>query len=239
MSDRKRWLVVVVYALAMAWVESAVVLYLRTMLHRLDPYQANPMPMIGNLGWVEVAREGATLIMLLTVGVLAGSTWRRRLGFTAIAFGVWDIFYYVFLKVMCGWPNTLMAWDVLFLIPLPWWGPVLSPMLIAMLMIIWGTLVTQFERTAPPMQPEIVAWGTGLAGAVVALRVFMADAMAAMPHVEMAMRNVLPKTFNWPLFGVGLMLMAAPVAQSAWHIWSPRLRPLEQKTPLAENLEIQ
>src|SRR5690349_18541742 len=63
-----RWTIVVIYAIAMAWVEAAVVYYLRTMIHRLDPYQPNPLPVIGYLGPVEAIREAATLVMLLTVG---------------------------------------------------------------------------------------------------------------------------------------------------------------------------
>jgi hypothetical protein len=219
MNERKRWLIVFVYAVAMAWMESAVVLYLRTMCHRIDPYQANPMPLIGNLGAVEVAREAATLVMLLTVGLLAGHTWRRRTGYVAMAFGVWDIFYYVFLKVMCGWPHTLMDWDVLFLIPLPWWGPVLAPMSIALLMIIWGTLASQFEHARRPVLPELMAAGTGFGGALIGLLVFMADAMAAASHGATAVRNVLPKSFNWPLFCIALLLMAAPVMQLGWQAW--------------------
>jgi hypothetical protein len=218
MNNRKRWMVILVFAVAMAWVESSVVLYLRTLLHRVEPYQAEPMPMIGHLGLVEVAREAATMVMLLTVGMLAGTTWRRRLGFTAMAFGVWDICYYLFLRVMCGWPHSVMDWDVLFLIPLPWWGPVLSPMLIALLMILWGTSVTQMERAAPPARPEIAAWAAGVLGALAGLRVFMADTLAAAPHGEMAVRSVLPRSFNWPLFGFALLLMAAPVAQSLWWV---------------------
>src|SRR5664279_3778879 len=108
MKIKRRWAVVVVFAMAMAWVESAVVLYLRTMIDRIDPYQPNPLPVIGGLGPVELARELATLIMLVTVGTLAGQTWRSRLGYAAIAFGVWDIFYYVFLNWMCGWPHSLL-----------------------------------------------------------------------------------------------------------------------------------
>jgi hypothetical protein len=234
-----RWVVVVIYAMAMAWVESAVVLYLRTMLHRLDPYQAHPMPMIGNLGGVEVVREAATLIMLLTVGFLAGKTWRGRIGYAAIAFGVWDIFYYVFLKVMCGWPHSLFDWDVLFLIPLPWWGPVISPMLIALLMILWGTLASQKEGPWPEWQPELAAWAIGLIGAGIALWVFMIDAIHAAPGEVEAVRNVLPQTFHWPLFGVGLILMGAPVFQLAWHFSGfAKARTLPQAS-LAKNLEVQ
>src|SRR5437764_8664264 len=86
MSPKKRWIVVAIYAIAMAWVESAVVFYLRTMIDRIEPYQANPLPIIGGFGRAEVIREAATMIMLLTVGMLAGGHWRSRLGFMAVAF---------------------------------------------------------------------------------------------------------------------------------------------------------
>ena len=81
------------------------------------------------------AALGATLLMIATLGLLAGSTWRRRAGYAAIAFGAWDIFYYVFLRLISGWPRTLLDWDILFLLPLPWWGPVLAPVSIALVMI--------------------------------------------------------------------------------------------------------
>ena len=83
--------------------------------------------MNGVLGPVELVREAATLVMLLAIGALAGRTGRTRLGYTAIAFGVWDVFYYVFLRMMAGWPKSLLDWDVLFLLPLPWWGPCSRP----------------------------------------------------------------------------------------------------------------
>jgi hypothetical protein len=217
MNDRKRRLVVFVYAVAMAWVEAAVVLYLRTMFHRIEPYQPNPMPMAGSMALVEIAREAATLVMLLTVGILAGHTWRSRLGYAAMAFGVWDTFYYVFLKAMCGWPHSIMDWDILFLIPLPWWGPVLAPMLVALLMIIWGTLASRSEHPRMPVLPEMAAAATGFAGGVLGLWAFMADAMAAVPQGGTAIRNVLPRSFNWPLFCGALLLMAVPVMQSIWH----------------------
>ena len=143
----------------MAWVESAVVYYLRTMIHRVEPYQPMPLPVVGGFGPVEAIREAATMVMLLTVGMLAGRNWRARIGYCAIAFGVWDIFYYVFLKAMCGWPHSLADWDILFLLPLPWWGPVWAPMAIALLMIIWGTLASEFEVVGfhPPAAAAVAA----------------------------------------------------------------------------------
>ena len=68
----------------------------------------------------------------LTVGGIAGRTRTTRLGYTAVAFGVWDICYYLFLKIMCDWPKSLFDWDILFLIPLPWWAPVIAPVSIAL-----------------------------------------------------------------------------------------------------------
>ena len=153
------------------------------------------------------------MAMLLTVGILAGKTWRARWGYAALAFGVWDIFYYVFLKVMCGWPRSLLDWDILFLIPLPWWGPVLAPMLIAALMIVWGTLATHFDRRPSSSRSSVGVWLVSLFGAGLALYTFMADAIGVVGRGVTAVREVLPDHFNWALFGVALALMAAPVIQ--------------------------
>src|SRR5256885_10537993 len=89
-----RWLIVAVFAAAMAWVESAVVFYLRTMINRIEPYQPHPLPLIGGLGPAELVREAATLLMLLMVGILAGRTWRSRFGQLAVPLAGWAVFYY-------------------------------------------------------------------------------------------------------------------------------------------------
>ena len=205
--DRTRWVIVIVFAIAMAWLEAACVLYIRTLVNRVEPYQANPLPMNQALGAVELWREAATLVMIAAVGLLAGRTWRRRAGYAAIAFGTWDIFYYVFLRIISGWPRTLLDWDILFLLPLPWWGPVLAPVCIALVMIAWGTVVTQSNAAAPR-----VHWvrALGCAGAALALGLFMIDAWRALPAGRDAVLRVLPTSFNWPLFCVALLLMASP-----------------------------
>ena len=219
-TDWRRWLTVVGYAIAMAWVESAVAYYLRTMIHRIDPYQPNPLPIIGGLGPVEMVREAATIIMLLTVGLLAGRNCRARLGYSAIAFGVWDIFYYIFLKAICGWPHSLADWDILFLLPLPWWGPVWAPMTIASLMIAWGTLASQFEP-ATSIRPRRRLWLLNFSGITIALYVFMADCLHARNGGVDAIRMVLPRHFSSMIFCAALGLMAAPVIHLGWRVWSP------------------
>jgi len=211
LSGKVRWYIVVVFAVAMAWVESAVVYYLRSMIHRLEPYQPNPLPEVGGFGQVEFIREAATLLMLLAVGVLAGRTWRSRLGFAVIAFGVWDIFYYVFLWAIYGWPHSLLDWDILFLIPLPWWGPVWAPMSIAVLMILWGTLACRSEATPTRGEGSWLEWGLCGVGMALALYTFMADSLQAVGRGVEGLRNMLPSRFNWPVFLAALVLMAVPV----------------------------
>lgn len=208
--NRTRWLMVVLFAAAMAWMEAATVYYLRVLVDRVEPYQTAPLALSGPLTTVELVREAATLLMLLSVGALAGRTMRTRLGYTSVAFGVWDILYYVFLRLMCGWPRSLFDWDVLFLLPLPWWGPVLAPCAIAALMIAWGTVATQRPVIASRDFTRL-RLGASAAGVALALYVFMTDSLQAV----LAGRNVghvLPVSFNWWLFCVALVLMAGSLA---------------------------
>jgi len=212
------WLLVVTFAAAMAWVEAACVYYLRAMVDRLQPYQANPLPLRGGLGPVEIVREAATLVMLLAVGAIAGRTRTTRLGYTAIAFGSWDVFYYLFLKIICDWPNSLFDWDILFLIPLPWWGPVIAPLSIAWLMIGWGTLVTLDAVPETVTSASSTSWRFSALGTALALYVFMAESFDAVSQGLSGVGTVLPTVFNWPLFALAVTLMAAPVAQLAWRL---------------------
>ena len=220
--ERARWMLVVTFAAGMAWVEAACVYYLRVMVDRVEPYQPDPLPIRGILGEVELVREGATLLMLAMTGMLAGRTWRARLGYAAIAFGAWDILYYVFLRIISGWPASLFDWDILFLLPLPWWGPVLAPVSIASLMIVWGTLVTQWQDGIPAACFTGASWAVSGAGVLLTLGVFMADSIRALPGELDTVRQVLPTAFNWPVFGAALALIATPLAHTGWRSLSSR-----------------
>ncbi|HEY3883844.1 MAG TPA: hypothetical protein VGL62_01455 [Vicinamibacterales bacterium] len=223
-SARARWAIVMTFAIAMAWVEAASVFYIRALVDRVEPYQPHPLPINQALGSVELLREAATLIMIAALGLLAGRTWRRRAGYAAIAFGAWDIFYYVFLRLISGWPKTLLDWDILFLLPLPWWGPVLAPVSIALVLIVWGTLATASRQDPVGARWP---WALGWTGIALALAAFTADAWRALPGGREAVLQVLPTRFDWPLFWVALLLMSAPVVSACR--WSR----LSSRTPRA------
>lgn len=212
MSAWRRWWAVVLFAIGMAYVEAASVVYIRTAVGRVEPYQRSPLVMPEWLVRTELVREAATMVMLAAVGVLAGRSRWSAFGSLSVAFGVWDIFYYIFLRPICGWPKSLLDWDVLFLIPLPWWGPVLSPTLIALLMIAGGTLLAVYEPTFG-IRPTRWGWLSGALGVVTAIYVFMTDAISAVLRGGSTadLAHLLPERFNWLGYGIAWGLMAGPV----------------------------
>jgi hypothetical protein len=144
---RARLAALVVFALAMGWLEGVVVVYLRGLLGithgAVYPPQAEVMARFRSLPWLmptEQTREAATIAMLAAVGWLAARGWRARFGAFLVAFGVWDVAYYAALYALLRWPPSLGTRDVLFLIPPgPWWyQPVWLPIAISAAMIAAG-----------------------------------------------------------------------------------------------------
>jgi hypothetical protein len=123
--------------------------------------------------------------------------------------------------MMSGWPRSLFDWDILFLLPLPWWGPVIAPVLIALLMTVGGTLATRSAFRGPASSLTRTLWRFQAVGIGLALYVFMADSVAAVYH-GLDVRTIVPTAFNWPIYGVAFALMAAPVVQTAWQMGSGR-----------------
>lgn len=123
------------FAIAMGLLESAVVIYLRALMYP-NGFSFPLESLNWGLGIVEISRELATLIMLGIVGYLAGHNRITRLAYFLFSFAIWDIFYYVFLKIFLNWPESIFTWDVLFLIPVMWVGPVWTPLLLASTMIV-------------------------------------------------------------------------------------------------------
>ena len=208
------------FAVAMAYLESAVVVYLRRLYGISDLILSVPSFDL-QIGAIELGRELATLVMLLTVGWVAGKRFQSRLGFAVFAFGVWDIFYYIWLRIFIGWPQTLLDPDLLFLIPLPWWGPVLSPVLIAALMIAGGVLaVINDDRGQTTVRLQPAEWAVFIAGNLAMLYAFMSDALAILPADSQIISQLRPTNFNWTVYLIGLSL----VTFSVWRVALPVIK---------------
>lgn len=191
------------FAIAMAYLESAVVVYLRALYYPGGfsfPMVAIPPAMAA----IEIGREAATIVMLLAVAVLTGrDRWERFLAFN-IAFGVWDIFYYAWLWVFLRWPATILDWDVLFLIPVPWIGPVLAPMLVSVALIVTSVWLWALRGRGIVPRFSRADWLVAIVGGGIVLLSFMLDFRAVVD-------GQLPSPYRWDLFTAGMVL-----ALGAW-----------------------
>jgi len=148
--NRFKLLCLTIFAAAFGYIEAGVVVYLRAIIYPEGfSFPLKNIPQ--NLLATEIYREIATLIVLFTLAMLAKHRLFKRLAFFLYAFAVWDIFYYIWLKVLINWPSSLLDWDVLFLIPCVWSSPVLSPVIISMTIIAWSqVLLFVGKKTGKP-----------------------------------------------------------------------------------------
>jgi hypothetical protein len=141
-------------------------------------------------------------VMLLGVAVLAGTDrWERILAF-CVSFGVWDLAYYFWLWLLLGWPPSLLTWDVLFLIPVPWIGPVLAPVVVSIVLVSGGLLLLRRRARGEPIRFPAPLWMLGLTGGLLVLASFMLD-------FRVVLRRMEPPPYRWELFGTGIALWLA------------------------------
>jgi hypothetical protein len=112
---------------------------------------------------------------------------------------VWDLFYYVWLRLLLGWPPSLLTWDVLFLIPVPWIGPVLAPVVVSIALVVGGVLLLRRGARGEPYTFALPLRMLLLAGALLVLASFMLDFRVALSQTD-------PPPFRWGLFGAGVGL---------------------------------
>ncbi|GIK66262.1 MAG: hypothetical protein BroJett018_40560 [Chloroflexota bacterium] len=208
-----RW--VGLFAIAMAYLESAVVVYLRRMYDLGDDLTKIPN-FDRTITGIEIGREVATMVMLLTLGWIAGRRLQSRVAFAFFTFGVWDIFYYVWLWVFIGWPASPLTWDILFLVPVPWWGPVISPVLIASLMVAGGIVAIWVDDREWQIHPSKADWAMLFAGMGLALIAFMWDALGNLPLSPDEFDSIKPSSFPWGIYLPGLLLMVVAVWRVTW-----------------------
>jgi hypothetical protein len=202
----KRWLWVAVFAIAFAWAESAVVVYLRKIFFDgafsfpLVIYREGGRRIVDPLVHIEFGREIATIIMLIAVGRLSGKNRLQRFSFFLIAFGIWDIYYYIWLYVMTGWPESLMTWDLLFYVPLPWVGPVIIPLLIALTMTAAGSLILFYDRKGYVLGWRWYDWAVELCCGLLMIVAFCWDWQNILQVPGDSPRSGIPNPFAWRLF---------------------------------------
>ncbi len=216
---RKPLLALVLFGAAFGYLEAAVVGYLRV-LHESARQRFHPEGARGELFplltldqvrasgesktlTIEVGREAATMLMLAAVALAAANDFGSWAAAFVIAFGVWDTTFYLFLKLVLGWPASLLTWDILFLIPVPWVAPVLAPLLVAACMIAGGVWRLRGDIRLSPGH----AAGILLGGFAIILS-FTLD-------YRNIMAGGLPHEFHWSVFAFGMAIGVGSCAHAA------------------------
>lgn len=168
----KRFCIVVVFGIAFAYFEAAVVVYLREIFYPdgftfpLTEFGIGISPLWSRLLITEVGREAASMVLILTAAWLFGRNLQQQSAYFMVIFAIWDIFYYVWLKVLLDWPASIMDWDILFLIPIAWASPVLYPVLISLTLLLLAIIILYRDSRARPIKPTLPDWlvfiGAGL-----------------------------------------------------------------------------
>ena len=144
MKQKLLWLMV--WAVAFAYIEASVVVYLRE-LYYPDGFAFPVVIAETHMALTEVIREFATLLIMWATVNLTYQMLQSKMAAFMVIFGVWDIFYYIFLKIILNWPEALTSWDILFLIPMPWVGPIWAPVVVSIGLIYAGiTILIQNEE---------------------------------------------------------------------------------------------
>jgi len=178
-----------ILALAFGWIEASSVVYLRDVYLREVSLQGTNdftglsvslMSLPSHLVAVEMAREACTIFVLAAVAWLAGRRPADRAGAFLVSFGIWDLTYYAVLRLVQGWPDGLRAWDILFLIPLPWVAPVWAPVTVATLFVVGGSYLFWTPRRQRRYRWPDVSVLT--ASALLTMTAFLVESTAAADH---------------------------------------------------------
>jgi hypothetical protein len=206
-----------VFSIAMAFLESAVVVYLRYLFFA-DGFVMPKGAMQTTIIITELGREAATIIMLAAIGYMLAATKLSRLAWFLFCFAVWDIFYYVFLYVLLHWPASIFDWDILFLIPVAWYGPVITPCLVSATLIGLALVIVGYEHKGAVRRLRKREWGTILLACGAILYTFISPFFEGNLHLSKAqqtgtVQNIVaaglshyPTQYNWLLFFASLLV---------------------------------
>lgn len=210
----------VIFSIAMAYLESAVVVYLREIYYP-EGFSFPLTPINIDIFRTEMWREIATIIMLAGIGILTGNSSSQRFAFFLLTFAIWDIFYYVFLYILLGWPSSLLTWDILFLVPIPWVGPVITSIIVSLTMIILASSLIHFKKNL-----NLNQWLLSILGSLMVIISWVLDywifssnqfsngawILSSEHELFGSSEQYIPGSFNWYIFLIGILLLLTATA---------------------------
>ncbi len=162
------------FSIAMGFLEAAVVIYLRK-LYYPEGFDFPMVPMGEEVVATELLRELSTIVMLLSAGGMLARTALERFAWFIFCFGIWDLVYYLGLWLILDWPPSFATWDVLFLLPVPWFGPVYGPVLVSLGLILLALIILFARDRDPWFRVNGKEWGMMIGGALIIIFSFVLD----------------------------------------------------------------
>src|SRR6056297_536606 len=197
---------ITLFAVSMGIFEGSIVVYLRA-LYYPEGFAFPLHPIDNYIALTELVREIASLFMLLSVALIAGKNFSQRFAWFIYTFAVWDIIYYIHLWLFLGWPDSLMTWDILFLIPVTWTGPVITPVIISVLMIILSIIIYHFNlKTGNKTRIIKKEWLLLIAGASIVFLSFIWDYCRFLLQ-NITVQEIQHKSFSDKLFDLSVQYM--------------------------------
>ncbi|MFH1500317.1 MAG: hypothetical protein ABIE22_00015 [archaeon] len=224
--DSVKLAIIGIFAIAMAFLEAAIVVYLRVIFYPEGfdfPLSGLISPSIIAIEWV---REAATIVMLFCIAFLAGRKFYGKLAYFFYSFAVWDIFYYIWLKVILDWPSSLLTWDLLFLIPIPWASPVIVPLVYSLTIILASVLIIHLQEKKKSIKSELKEIMLFTTGSLLILYTFLYDygklifdwghfkdflMLASNQEFMKVISEYAPVDYNWGVFLLGELLILLSV----------------------------
>jgi hypothetical protein len=202
LAHRLTWLTI--WGVAFGLIEAAVVVYLRKIYYP-DGFSFPVVIASTDISTVELIREFATIVIMWAVAELSYRSFQARLAVFMILFGVWDVIYYIALKLFIAWPESLATWDVLFLLPSPWVGPVWAPMFIAVSLVLAGVLILKRVESGHELKVNYKFWIFEIAMGIIIISSFLIPG-------QVVLKTTVPDVYPWYLLlagyipGLGLFL---------------------------------
>ncbi len=215
------------FATSMGYLEAAVVVYLRKIIYPNNFLFPLVIDISNKFFFIEIARELSTIIILFMVAVLAGKKFIERFSYFLYIFAIWDIFYYLFLKITINWPASFLDWDILFLIPIPWTSPVLAPLVCSLTMIILSSLVFYLFKKYPSLiNLSKVEWALFSIGTSTIFISFIWEFTSILiknfyqiiygKTLDKIISVYIPDRFHWEIFGLGEALIIISMVLLHW-----------------------
>ncbi len=186
-----------VFGVAIAYMESAIVVYLRALYYPHGfSFPMKQIPM--NMALIEIGREAMTIIIIWMISLIPFRAFKKQIALFMYIFGIWDIFYYFWLKVFINWPVHILNWDILFLIPVPWIGPCLSPVLVSAGLILAALFILKYPGCFGKRLLNTWEWTVEIicAGIILATYVYQAGSV---------LKGEVPVYYPWWLFLMGFI----------------------------------